>query len=208
MAWCVGNAKEEKGRQSVMINKYAAGSAKIDPLMAGFNATKLLENNPVAGRAGCRMTTGRGQPPREHSQLHAALADGAAGVGADRRYDATLGRARRPMTTCSALSAAYACTRLIAGTYASLPVTVTSRGGDDDIRVPAKRAPLGLRLAARQPERRGDVLRLLRARRRVARAQGQHAGAEGSHRRPGDVAAADVWDETRVYRAQDGSDRI
>jgi phage terminase large subunit-like protein len=48
MAWCVGNAKEEKGRQSVMINKYAAGSAKIDPLMAGFNAVKLLENNPVA----------------------------------------------------------------------------------------------------------------------------------------------------------------
>jgi phage terminase large subunit-like protein len=52
MAWCVGNAKEEKGRQSVMINKYAAGSAKIDPLMAGFNATKLLEANPVAGSAG------------------------------------------------------------------------------------------------------------------------------------------------------------
>jgi phage terminase large subunit-like protein len=50
MAWCVGNAKEEKGRQSVMINKYAAGAAKIDPLMAVFNATKLLETNPVAGR--------------------------------------------------------------------------------------------------------------------------------------------------------------
>jgi phage terminase large subunit-like protein len=48
MAWCVGNAKEEKGRQSVMINKYAAGSAKIDPLMAAFNATKLLETNPEA----------------------------------------------------------------------------------------------------------------------------------------------------------------
>lgn len=48
MAWCVGNAKEEQGRQSVMINKYANGAAKIDPLMAGFNATKLLENNPEA----------------------------------------------------------------------------------------------------------------------------------------------------------------
>lgn len=48
MAWCVGNAKEEKGRQSVMINKYAAGAAKIDPLMAAFNATKLLETNPEA----------------------------------------------------------------------------------------------------------------------------------------------------------------
>jgi HK97 family phage portal protein len=35
------------------------------------------------------------------------------------------------------LSAANACTRLIAGTYASLPVTIT-RGGDDDIRIPAR----------------------------------------------------------------------
>jgi phage terminase large subunit-like protein len=52
MAWCVSNAKEEQGRQSVMINKYANGSAKIDPLMAVFNATKLLEANPVAGGAG------------------------------------------------------------------------------------------------------------------------------------------------------------
>jgi phage terminase large subunit-like protein len=52
MAWCVGNAKEEQGRQSVMINKYANGAAKIDPLMAAFNAVKLLENNPVAGSPG------------------------------------------------------------------------------------------------------------------------------------------------------------
>jgi len=49
MAWCVGNAKEEQGRQSVMINKYANGAAKIDPLMAAFNATKLLEAGPGAG---------------------------------------------------------------------------------------------------------------------------------------------------------------
>lgn len=48
MDWCVGNAKEEKGRQSVMINKYAAGHAKIDPFMAVMNATKLLEMNPEA----------------------------------------------------------------------------------------------------------------------------------------------------------------
>jgi phage terminase large subunit-like protein len=48
MAWCVSNAKEEQGRQSVMINKYANGAAKIDPLMAAFNATKLLETNPEA----------------------------------------------------------------------------------------------------------------------------------------------------------------
>ncbi|WP_288413829.1 terminase large subunit [uncultured Novosphingobium sp.] len=49
MDWCVGNAKEEQGRQTVMIVKYASGVAKIDPFMAGLNATKLLELNPVAG---------------------------------------------------------------------------------------------------------------------------------------------------------------
>ena len=49
MDWCVGNAKEEQGRQTVMIVKYASGTAKIDPFMAGLNATKLLEVNPVAG---------------------------------------------------------------------------------------------------------------------------------------------------------------
>lgn len=48
MAWCVSNTKEEKGRQSVMITKNASASAKIDPFMAGLNATKLLELNPVA----------------------------------------------------------------------------------------------------------------------------------------------------------------
>lgn len=53
MAWCVGNAKEEKaGRSAVVIVKYASGSAKIDPFMAGLNATKLLEVNPVAAGAG------------------------------------------------------------------------------------------------------------------------------------------------------------
>lgn len=46
MDWCVSNAKEERGRQTVMIVKDAAGTAKIDPLVAAFNATKLLERNP------------------------------------------------------------------------------------------------------------------------------------------------------------------
>jgi phage terminase large subunit-like protein len=48
MSWCVSNAKEERGRQSVMITKDTKGSAKIDPLIAAFNATKLLELNPEA----------------------------------------------------------------------------------------------------------------------------------------------------------------
>lgn len=53
MNWCVSNAKEEKtGRNSYAIVKYASGTAKIDPFMAGLNATKLLELNPVAGDGG------------------------------------------------------------------------------------------------------------------------------------------------------------
>ncbi|MGF7152500.1 terminase large subunit [Novosphingobium gossypii] len=48
MAWCVSNAKEELGRQTVMIVKNTQGTGKIDPFMAGLNATKLLELNPVA----------------------------------------------------------------------------------------------------------------------------------------------------------------
>jgi phage terminase large subunit-like protein len=52
MAWCVSNAKEVAGRQSVMLDKDTKGSAKIDPLMAGMNATKLLELNPEAAGSG------------------------------------------------------------------------------------------------------------------------------------------------------------
>lgn len=52
MAWCVSNAKEEATRNAVMITKDQKGSAKIDPLIAALNATKLLEVNPEA-KGGC-----------------------------------------------------------------------------------------------------------------------------------------------------------
>jgi phage terminase large subunit-like protein len=60
MAWCVSNAKEEQGRQTVMLVKNASGTAKIDPLMAGMNATKLLEANPVAAAATPSVYADRG----------------------------------------------------------------------------------------------------------------------------------------------------
>ncbi|WP_240440656.1 terminase large subunit [Pseudomonas aeruginosa] len=46
MAWCVGNARVEPRANSILITKQASGSAKIDPLMAMFNAVTLMALNP------------------------------------------------------------------------------------------------------------------------------------------------------------------
>lgn len=48
MAWCCSNAKVEPRGNSILITKQASGSAKIDPLMAVFNAVSLLSLNPGA----------------------------------------------------------------------------------------------------------------------------------------------------------------
>ncbi|MBB1593589.1 terminase large subunit [Achromobacter sp. UMC46] len=48
MAWSVSNARIEQRANSILITKQASGTAKIDPLMALFDASHLMALNPSA----------------------------------------------------------------------------------------------------------------------------------------------------------------
>jgi phage terminase large subunit-like protein len=55
MAWCVSNCRVEPRANSILITKAASGSAKIDPVMALFNAVSLMALNPAAAHKKFQM---------------------------------------------------------------------------------------------------------------------------------------------------------
>lgn len=48
MAWCVGNAKVEPRGNYILVTKALSGAAKIDPVMALYDAVTLMMENPEA----------------------------------------------------------------------------------------------------------------------------------------------------------------
>ena len=49
-AWAMGNARVEPKGNAITITKQASGTAKIDPLMAAFNAVAWMAANPASSQ--------------------------------------------------------------------------------------------------------------------------------------------------------------
>jgi len=52
MSWALGNARVEPRGKAIVITKQASGTAKIDPLMAAFNAIAWMAANPAPTQPG------------------------------------------------------------------------------------------------------------------------------------------------------------
>jgi phage terminase large subunit-like protein len=50
MAWAVSNARVEPKGNAIVITKQASGTAKIDSLMATFNAVAWMSANPASSQ--------------------------------------------------------------------------------------------------------------------------------------------------------------
>ena len=50
MAWAVSNARVEPKGNAIFITKQASGTAKIDPLLAAFNAIAWMLANPASSQ--------------------------------------------------------------------------------------------------------------------------------------------------------------
>jgi phage terminase large subunit-like protein len=50
MSWAVANARVEPKGNAIIITKQASGTAKIDPLMAAFNAVAWMSANPASSQ--------------------------------------------------------------------------------------------------------------------------------------------------------------
>lgn len=55
MVWAVSNCRVEPRANSILVTKQASGAAKIDPVMALFNAVSLMSLNPAAAHRKFQM---------------------------------------------------------------------------------------------------------------------------------------------------------
>lgn len=56
MTWCVGNAKVQMLRNAAIVTKELSGTAKVDPLMAMFDAVELMGRAPAGSPIDAYMT--------------------------------------------------------------------------------------------------------------------------------------------------------